>query len=418
MQTRDLTTCSCTDIKECFLIDVTPGNSETKTKLKRDDAVHYDADGTYNIECYDSYDGLVHTEFFFGPITATGEKMDGTRDNERAFFKECGEKTVRVASTCGDGSRGRLLTACDEHAFPLKAKCEEKECPKIPIKKCELKKCVVTIEPENKERGVKKIENAEDSSFHFGTYTAYGKNEEMSWESDDFHCDKKKCYVNVCHYDGDQKKGREDGPGWHGRTAPSDSDDIEHALNSKEYGKYFYGSFGNDPECKEHKFQCKNKNLTPIGIDLDRSGEVETIRGEFIIDLTGDHWVETLDEWFSPTEGILIDTSFGLENGINGQHLFGDMGGTYLDGFEKLALHDKNGDGKISGAELEGLAIWMDANSNAELDDDELSTLESHDIVSLTTKEEHAVSFVTLSDGSTLKMEDLYFSEEELETVV
>ena len=187
--------------------------------------------------------------------------------------------------------------------------------------------------------------------------------------------------------------------------------------DKNKYGKEFYVRFKvGDKVCKE--YMCKNKNMTPLGIDLDHSGAVEAIRGEFIIDITGDAFAETLDEWFAPTEGILIDTSLGLENGINGQHLFGNMGGAYLDGFEKLATHDLNGDGVVSGDELEFLAIWTDANSNAQLDEGELSTLASHKIVSLNTEHTNLKSSVILSDGSSLMMEDLVFSEEEKEAIV
>jgi hypothetical protein len=96
----------------------------------------------------------------------------------------------------------------------------------------------------------------------------------------------------------------------------------------------------------------------------------------------------------------------------------GNMGGAYLDGFEKLATHDLNGDGVVSGDELNFLAIWTDANSNAKLDDGELSTLASHNIVALNTAHTNLQSTVILSDGSSLLMEDLVFAEEELETIV
>lgn len=114
---------------------------------------------------------------------------------------------------------------------------------------------------------------------------------------------------------------------------------------------------------------------------------------------------------FAPTEGILIDTSHDILNGvITGQHLFGDQGGTYADGFEKLEEHDDDEDGIISGVELDGFMIWTDANSNTILDDGELSTLESHGIVALHTMHSDMVSYADLEDGSKMRMEDLWFS--------
>lgn len=154
--------------------------------------------------------------------------------------------------------------------------------------------------------------------------------------------------------------------------------------------------------------------------------------GEFKIDITGDGEINDLKEWvsctvststrssravfksfsqFAPTEGILIDTSHDIKNGIiTGQHLFGDQGGTFADGFEKLEEHDDNGDGMIAGPELDGFMIWTDANSNTILDDGELSTLESHGIVSLSTEHTDMVSYAILEDGSKMRMEDLWFS--------
>lgn len=126
---------------------------------------------------------------------------------------------------------------------------------------------------------------------------------------------------------------------------------------------------------------------------------------------TGDGEAETISEWFAPTEGILVDTTHGLGDGVvTAHHLFGDQGDIYLDGYDKLSeLFDKNEDGEVNGPELEGLGIWIDANSNALLDDGELSTLESHGIVSISTDHFDFESTVTLSDGSTIMSKDLWF---------
>ena len=177
--------------------------------------------------------------------------------------------------------------------------------------------------------------------------------------------------------------------------------------------KEFWLSMYYDHSCYSRKIECKNKNLTPIGLDLDGSGSVEAVRGEFVIDITGDHFPETLDEWFAPTEGILVDTSYGLENGINGQHLFGDMGGTFKNGFEKMAQLDKNADSVLSGEELGNLALWVDANSNAKLDEGEIKSLESYGILNISTKHKYMKSHATLADGSAMVVQDLFFSLEE-----
>ena len=89
----------------------------------------------------------------------------------------------------------------------------------------------------------------------------------------------------------------------------------------------------------------KTCQYSPIAFDLDYSGSVERLTGlEFDMDITGDGEMETLHEWFGPKEGILVFLGRKLTNAeietsisITGQHLMGDMGGQYTDGFDKLA---------------------------------------------------------------------------------
>ena len=152
---------------------------------------------------------------------------------------------------------------------------------------------------------------------------------------------------------------------------------------------------------------------TPIALDLDHSGNVESVEVTLDIDISGNGVTETVHEWFAPTEGILIDTSVGIVDGVvTGQHMFGDMEGKYLHGYEKLtALRDDDKNGVIEGIELKGLALWTDKNSNGKLDnDDELSQLSDHGIVSLNTEHVDFVSNALLEDGSNMVMEDMWFA--------
>ena len=152
---------------------------------------------------------------------------------------------------------------------------------------------------------------------------------------------------------------------------------------------------------------------SPIALDLDMSGAVEHIYGEFDFDLSGNGIPEELTEWFAPTEGILVDSTYpGFESGeLIGWHLYGDLGGLYDDGFDKLALHDFNNDGVVSGDELEGIAVWTDVNSNAVLDDGELSTLDNYNVTSLTlAHDENYISNATLADGSFMVTQDKWFA--------
>ncbi|MEM9561104.1 MAG: hypothetical protein AAGA93_00715 [Actinomycetota bacterium] len=149
------------------------------------------------------------------------------------------------------------------------------------------------------------------------------------------------------------------------------------------------------------------ETISPIGLDLDGSGVVERVTGEFSFDFDADGEVEVVSEWFAPTEGILLDTR--IEGPVTGEHLFGDQGGVYADGFEKLARLDANGDGWIAGAEADGLAIWTDVDGDAVLDAGEHATLASHGVEALSVSHRGFVSEARLVDGSMMVTEDLWF---------
>ena len=277
-------------------------------------------------------------------------------------------------------------------------------CPPVPvphIKKCQMKNRELVIEFEDKCAVFD-----EHLCFKFKSSTKYPLPE---WE-----------YSQYCVSQGSYDGGKSSGDGSCSGKFYLPVTEMDAATNDKKKkeAKPFFGYVVTKDGCVSPPFYCENKNLTPLGLDLDGSGHVEMIQGEFSIDLTGDHFPEILDTWFAPTEGILIDVSYELANGINGDHLFGDMGGRYANGFAKLATLDENTDGIISGSELDHLAIWKDMNSNAALDDGELFTLADYGIVSFSVSHSHLLSSATLSDGSVMKVEDLYFTLAELEAVV
>jgi hypothetical protein len=74
-------------------------------------------------------------------------------------------------------------------------------------------------------------------------------------------------------------------------------------------------------------------------------------------------------------DGFLVDTSkIGANNAINGNALFTDN--NHQSGFAQMATKDANGDGKLTGAELNNIAVWVD-NGDAKLQTGELKTLSS-----------------------------------------
>eukprot|EP00977_Amphora_coffeiformis_P008897 scaffold2015_cov186-Amphora_coffeaeformis.AAC.10 len=163
---------------------------------------------------------------------------------------------------------------------------------------------------------------------------------------------------------------------------------------------------------------------SPIGIDVYDSGKVDRINGEFNINIdgnyesgTGGNGDEELNEWFSPDVGILVHDP-PADGVVSGKHLLGDMGGVYPDGYAKLSQYDTDHDGVVNGDELALFRIWMDANSNAHLDDGELYTLAHFNIVGISTKHKCHVSVAyvqTTNDKGEVEIkeimtEDLWFS--------
>lgn len=95
-------------------------------------------------------------------------------------------------------------------------------------------------------------------------------------------------------------------------------------------------------------------------------------------------------EWVGPRTGILVWDP-GLTGKIkSGKQLFGNYtwGERFDDGYEALAKLDKNGDGTLTGAELESLAIWVDTNSDAVSDPSEVAPVARHGIESISVKAE------------------------------
>ena len=165
---------------------------------------------------------------------------------------------------------------------------------------------------------------------------------------------------------------------------------------------------------------------SPIAIDLNRDGEITRIEREegWEIDITGDGELEFLNEWFGPEDGILIDLSGQYElyaeqaakHGrrvqehlvISGVQLLGDQGGQYADGFAKLEKRDADGNGIVENTELYGLHLWIDANSNARLDEGELKSLAQYKIAGLRVTHNGMKSTAILTNGRELMTEDLW----------
>ena len=150
---------------------------------------------------------------------------------------------------------------------------------------------------------------------------------------------------------------------------------------------------------------------SPIMLDLNNDNTPSTAFGMWtkhapkffgqyakFFDITGDGNVD-YTEWTTPNTGdaLLVKPENGkVETALQ---LFGTAGG-YEDGYEKLSLvcdTDKNG--WVEGKELEGLALWMDVNSDGVCQTEELKSLADFGITAISTNHSNYVSSYKTEDG-------------------
>jgi len=111
-------------------------------------------------------------------------------------------------------------------------------------------------------------------------------------------------------------------------------------------------------------FSLEDVPASALSFDLNGNGVIDTK-------------TDTSGEWIDGTgDGVLIDVSEARSQVVSEDALFGDEGGRYSDGYEKLSGLDRNKDGVVSGSELSGLSIWVD-DGNRILEEGELVSLDS-----------------------------------------
>ena len=164
------------------------------------------------------------------------------------------------------------------------------------------------------------------------------------------------------------------------------------------------------------------KYISPIVLDMTGNGVLQASDGQhmpghsyvkennIVADFFGDGF-EIAMEWVGPQDGLLVAPK--ADGSVDMSCLFGVAGG-YESGYEKLSLYDKNDDGKVSGDELIGLAVWQDANTNGVADPGEVQSVQTLGITSLalTDKLDFTSSFER--NGKSYKMWDWWPNAVEL----
>jgi hypothetical protein len=127
--------------------------------------------------------------------------------------------------------------------------------------------------------------------------------------------------------------------------------------------------------------------ITPIIFSLAAAGQLNELLDpghvvKFDLDGTGrgQAW-----PWVKPTTSILVWDPKSTGRIESGKQLFGSVTWWifWRDGYAALDALDDNRDGKLSGDELKGLAIWTDRNGNGVSDPGEVVSLESAGVVGI-----------------------------------
>lgn len=116
--------------------------------------------------------------------------------------------------------------------------------------------------------------------------------------------------------------------------------------------------------------------ITPIVFSHERGKSLSDLLAEDLtvrFDLDGDGAVEEWP-WVKPDTAILVWDPTGRGRITSGRQLFGSVTWWlfFADGYRALDALDDNRDGQLTGAELEGIGVWIDANSNGASDEGEV----------------------------------------------
>ncbi|MBO9542169.1 hypothetical protein J7643_16395 [bacterium] len=193
-----------------------------------------------------------------------------------------------------------------------------------------------------------------------------------------------------------------------------------------------------DIEGAKASYKAASKTASPVMLDLNGDGKLgttgvstakERATGEIgktvSFDIDGDGTKDNI-EWMSGDgDGMLVDDSDGgatralnTDGEIDGTRLFGDQGGKFANGYEKLKRFDKDGDGKLTGAELDGLKVWVD-DGDARLGQGELKSLRELGITEISvvmkleqnTRGEDLMRSSFTQNGQSKITEDVWFAD-------
>jgi hypothetical protein len=222
---------------------------------------------------------------------------------------------------------------------------------------------------------------------------------------------------------------------WHGKGKNSDAPTGPNAKRLVDEASQALAS--GDTSTAQQKYSQAQQTASPVMLDLNHDGKLGTTgvstaknradgqTGKTVaFDIDGDGKKDNVEWMDGKGDGMLVDDRQGAVsaaakgNGeINGKQLFGDQGGKYASGYNKLAEADTNHDGKLTGAELNGIKVWQD-NGDAKVQAGELKTLAQLGITELSTgvnnvqngRGENLMQSSFVQNGQAFKSEDVWFA--------
>lgn len=149
--------------------------------------------------------------------------------------------------------------------------------------------------------------------------------------------------------------------------------------------------------------------ITPIIVPLEADAPVTAIdpllapdaRVRFDLDGTGrgQTW-----SWVSPRAGLLCWDPKHTGKITSGIQLFGSASWWLMfeDGYAAMDALDDNRDGSLAGDELEGLSLWVDANTDGVADPGEVRPIGAHNISRLSTRADARTAAQASADNQSL----------------
>ncbi|MBD2720485.1 hypothetical protein H6G99_16155, partial [Synechococcus sp. FACHB-909] len=186
-----------------------------------------------------------------------------------------------------------------------------------------------------------------------------------------------------------------------------------------------------------NQFQAAERNYScPLILDLDRNGVITSSEHGSAIhfDHDGNGFAERTG-WISPTDGLLVhdlDSNGLIDHGgeLFGNHTFLPNGTKAANGFDALRALDGNGDRWIDQQDpvWSKLSVWIDRNSNAVADQDEIVSLSeagllrlgvdyaASDMVDSEGNRHLQIGRFQASDGTLQSMHDVWFQVDQART--